>query len=382
MANKKKIYFLYDFLSEPGGLERELLSHAKYMKKEGYDVKILTCYLDKSILSDLSFEGIKIETLPKLKTNIEALDIGLCLLGFNNIKEYNPDLFISYSTQMNFLIRNKKTKKVDFMNHLPNFLYLEGDERKEWARNTKGSKRKIAVFLANNFGKYLKKLDINLVKKNTLIFANSNFTKSRVDKTYKVNSISSYPPLDKAFKPLRKKIKEKFIFSSSRIIPDKKYELLIEAIALMKNKLPCYVSGPVDEKYKAELEALAKKKKANITFLGKISFDELIARYSSASVFAFPTPGEDFGLVPAESLACGTPVVVWGDGAGPTEQVIHGVNGYHAKPYDLQDFADKMDLILNSGLKKENQNKIIASARKFSIDEIMKDFAKEIKRII
>ena len=67
---------------------------------------------------------------------------------------------------------------------------------------------------------------------------------------------------------------------------------------------------------------------------------KLIIYYTNATLFAFPAPGEDFGLVPAESLACGTPVVVWGDGAGPTEQITDGLNGFHAKPYDLKDFVN------------------------------------------
>ena len=103
-----------------------------------------------------------------------------------------------------------------------------------------------------------------------------------------------------------------------------------------------------DEKFNEE-------KNVKIKFVGRLNTDEIIDYYTNAQVFAFPTPGEDFGLVPAESMACGTPVVVWGDGAGPTEQVIDGVTGYHAKPYDLRDFAAKMDKVidvnLNLGIK-------------------------------
>ena len=103
--------------------------------------------------------------------------------------------------------------------------------------------------------------------------------------------------------------------------------------------------------------------------------------YGAAEVFAFPTPGEDFGLVPAESMACGTPVIVWGDGAGPTEQVIDGKTGYHAKPYDKNDFAAKMDKVIDTGMKKKNRAKIINSAKRFSAGEVKKGFMKEVDRL-
>jgi len=99
-------------------------------------------------------------------------------------------------------------------------------------------------------------------------------------------------------------------------------------------------------------------------------------------IFAFPTPNEDFGLVPAEAMACGTPVVIWGDGAGPTEQVIDGVSGYYAKPYNLKDFANKIDLAIESKIKKKNRRKIILASKKFSYNAIKKDFIKEIKKIV
>lgn len=379
---KKQIYLLYDFLSEAGGLERELINHGKFLRESGYEVKILTCHLDKKILRQLPFDGLKIETLPKLKTKIESLNMALCLLGLNKIKRYNPDLFVSYSASMNFLIRNKVTKKADFMNHYPNFLYLRGRDKIDWARATPGIKRKVALILAWILGFYLKRLDIALVRKNLLIFANSRFTKKRVDSIYKTNSTLSYPPLDEHFKPSNHIPKDKFIYSAGRIVPDKKYEWLIESMAYVKNKLPLHISGSINNSYRRKLELLARTKNVNLKFLGRVDTKDLIDNYSSAEVFVFPTPKEDFGLVPAESISCGTPVVVWGDGGGPTEQIISGVNGFHARPYDLKDFAAKIDQVIDTNLKKKNRKKILESSEKFKSKTVKKEFIKAIEQII
>lgn len=379
---KKKIFLLYEFFSEMGGLERELINHAKFLRDAGYKIKILTCHIDKEILKSLDIDRIEIESIGSIKTENEFLNLVYCLLGFNIINKYDPDAFISYSAPMNYIIRKKKNVKIDFVNHLPNFLYLQGKEKIAWAKGTKGYKRSAAVVLAWVIGWHLKKVDKKLVLQNKLVFANSKHTKKKVDATYNINSVVSYPPLDTKFKPRKTKNTNQFIFSSSRIIPDKKYDWLVKIVSKIDKKIPCYVSGSIEPTYKKELEKLAKEFNANITFLGMIDFERLLEMYSDAAVFAFPTPDEDFGLVPAESMACGTPVVIWGDGAGPTEQVIDGINGYHAKPYDFEDYASKITRALNENLKKKNRDKIIKSAEKFSATYIKKDFINEIKKVV
>jgi len=378
-----KVCLIYDFLTEAGGLERLIANHAKMLAEEGFDVEILTYHYNKEVIDRTGLSKFKITNISAIKTKYELINILssilLSFLGVYKLKNHNPNLFISYSFPANFLIRDKKIKKVNFMNHYPNFLYLNNKEKLEWASSTKGL-RLLVVFLSWFLGNYFKKLDLSLVKKSNLSFANSKFTKKKLDKIYNINSIVSYPPVSPIFKPSNIKIKEKYIFAAGRIIPDKKYDWLIESLSLMKNKLPLYISGDGTNEYKNKLKELAKKKKVKLKFVDK-SLEKLIIYYTNAAIFAFSTPGEDFGLVPAESLSCGTPVVVWGDGAGPTEQVIDKVNGFLAKPYNKKDFASKLDLAIADKLKNTNKKKIISSARKFSYRQVKESFIKEIRRI-
>ncbi len=380
-----KICLIYDFLTEAGGLEREMANHARMLLEDGFDVEVLTYHYDKEVLNRTGFDGIKVKNVSFTKTKYEFLNIFLSILfsflGIYKLKE-NPDLFITYSFPANFLIREKKVKKINFMNHYPHFLYLDKKEKFVWATSTKGMKRLTVTILSWFLGGYFKHLDRKLVRKSDLCFANSEFTKKRLDKIYGIKSIASYPPIYPVFGPSKERIKEKYIFVAGRIIPDKKYDWLIESMSHMKNKLPLYISGEGEQSYKSELSTLAKRKSVEIKFLGRLPTDELIKYYSSALAFAFPTPGEDFGLVPAESLACGTPVVVWGDGAGPTEQVIDGINGYWVKPYNKKDFALKLDKAIDTNLKKKNKKQILKSAEKFSYREVKKDFIKKIYGVL
>ena len=95
-----------------------------------------------------------------------------------------------------------------------------------------------------------------------------------------------------------------------------------------------------------------------------------------------PIPNFEFGLGSVESLACGTPAVVWGDGAAPTEQIINRINGFHARPYDLKDFAAKLDKSIETDFKSKNRKEILESAKKFSYTEVKKDFIKNIKKVL
>jgi glycosyltransferase involved in cell wall biosynthesis len=57
----------------------------------------------------------------------------------------------------------------------------------------------------------------------------------------------------------------------------------------------------------AALERLPSRERVVVT--GEVSFDDLVALYNAATVFAFPSLAEGFGLPPLEAMACGTPVV-------------------------------------------------------------------------
>jgi glycosyltransferase involved in cell wall biosynthesis len=100
----------------------------------------------------------------------------------------------------------------------------------------------------------------------------------------------------------------------SRLHPKKGVGILIEAVALLKekyNNLQLLIAGPGDEAYTKQLKDLAQSSGiSSIThFLGMVRGDVKLSLYELADVFVLPTHQENFGLVLPEALACGTPVV-------------------------------------------------------------------------
>jgi glycosyltransferase involved in cell wall biosynthesis len=188
-----------------------------------------------------------------------------------------------------------------------------------------------------------------------------------------------YPTKNENFKILKIK-KRDFIYAHGRVIPDKKFEYIIETMKYLPNQ-KLIISGSISKDYENKLTNLIKKLRLQnrIKILGRISEEKLIKLYNEAKIFVLTAPNEDFGIVPIEAMSCGTPVVAWNDGAGPTETIIENTNGFLAKPYNIDDLTDKIKKALKTDW---NRNKIRKTTEKFSETNQSKIFNNEIKNII
>ena len=104
-----------------------------------------------------------------------------------------------------------------------------------------------------------------------------------------------------------------FLFLS-RIHEKKGLELLINAVAELKDEMKGYrvlIAGEGDSNYIVELKTMANKKGVDdyLEFIGGVYGDKKWELYRQADVFVLPTYSENFGIVVAEALASGTPVI-------------------------------------------------------------------------
>jgi glycosyltransferase involved in cell wall biosynthesis len=108
------------------------------------------------------------------------------------------------------------------------------------------------------------------------------------------------------------KDRENSIVYLGRIDPKKNIEMLLKAWFLLKNTTgwKLKIVGPIDSSYAQELKSYASKLDCgNIEFLGAKFGLEKYQIYDSSKAFVLPTINENFGLVVAEALAHGTPVI-------------------------------------------------------------------------
>ncbi len=136
--------------------------------------------------------------------------------------------------------------------------------------------------------------------------ANSRFIARRIQKVYRRDAYVIHPPVDVAAFTVCGD-KDDYYLAASRLVPYKRMDLIVEAFSRMpERKLVVIGDGP-------ELAKLQSLATSNVTLLGYQSSAVLQHHMQRARAFVFAAE-EDFGIIPVEAQACGTPVIAYGKG--------------------------------------------------------------------
>lgn len=172
------------------------------------------------------------------------------------------------------------------------------------------------------------------------------------------------------FKPGDKKIFErKTVISVGSLTKRKGYEYLLKAVTkvLEKNRdVDFLIVGNGPEEVNLKTLAAELNISDNVIFKDFVSDEELPRYYSSSEFFALATLHEGFGLVFAEAMACGVPIVSTNVAAVP--EVVGG-GGILVEPKNPDQLAEAMLKLLNDeGLRQELSKKALKQSKKFSIE--------------
>lgn len=161
------------------------------------------------------------------------------------------------------------------------------------------------------------------------------------------------------------RLPERFILHVGALEPRKNHLALLDAFALLKTRpthgdLNLVLAGPRGWRNGEILRAIATHpNRADIRLLGFVPEAEKPSLYRLASVFAFPSFYEGFGLPPLEAMASGTPVVA---GFASSLGEVVGDAGILIDPYRPAELADALDGVLSSStlaaeLSRRGKNK-------------------------
>jgi glycosyltransferase involved in cell wall biosynthesis len=161
-----------------------------------------------------------------------------------------------------------------------------------------------------------------------------------------------------------------FVLYVGNIKPHKNLVRLIEAFDELRRDrqdedLKLLIIGDEISKLPALRRAVHKHKlHKQVRFLGYLPDDTLAILYRLASVFAFPSLYEGFGLPPLEAMASGTPVVTSNVSSLPE---VTGGAAVLVDPYDVDSIADGLRRVLTDPhLAAEMRRKGLERAREFS----------------
>ena len=155
--------------------------------------------------------------------------------------------------------------------------------------------------------------------------ANSAFVADRIRRIYGRESAVIYPPVNAAFfrdpeRPGANDPKRDFYLCAGQVTPYKRVDIAVLACLKLGRRLVVAGDGP-------ELKRVQQIAGGSplISFEGRCTDERLRELFTNARALIFPGI-EDFGIVPLETQAAGTPVIAFGQG-GALETVLPGRTG-------------------------------------------------------
>jgi glycosyltransferase involved in cell wall biosynthesis len=164
-----------------------------------------------------------------------------------------------------------------------------------------------------------RRCDLRAAPRLTRVIANSEAVADRIRNWWGLSSTVINPPVQlHMFTPDPDVQREDFFLVAGRLVPYKRADLAIQAAKRAGVRL--VVTG--DGRFRSYLEEIAG---SETTFLGRVPHNVLLENIRRCRALVMPGV-EDFGIVPVEAMACGTPVLAVGEG-GALDYVRPGVTG-------------------------------------------------------
>lgn len=319
MSRELKIALVHDYLREYGGAERVLEAlHDLYPKAPVYvgfvDWEALGAHAAK--FKQWKIHETRITKLPFYKQLYSPYRI-FAPGAFSDLDLLEYDVVISSSNA--YFAKNLSTRKdathICYCHTPPRALY-GFSTMSDWKSNP------FTRVIGSIMNHFLRVVDYHSAQKVDQFIANSQETARRIQKYYRRDSVVINPPVALVDQATKKPVpleKRDYFLYVNRLALAKHPELAVAVATKLDWPLKVVGSG----KMLPKLKSMAGK---SVEFLGAVRDEKLVELYAHAKALLYPVEDEDFGIVPVEAMAFGTPVIAHQSG-GPKETVKHLKNG-------------------------------------------------------
>lgn len=356
-----------------GGIPRVVYELSKELGKKGHDVTVCTTdVLDQDSRCDQSgkevvVDGIKVHYLKNLSNTLAYnyqvfLPVGLGSFIHRNISKFDIIHLHGHRHLLNnivhyYAIKNKK----------PYILSGHGTvsriERRVWAK----------VIFDRIFGQQILKDAAHFVAvsdNEVRQYEEMGVEKEKVNVIYNGIDIFQYDalPQKNAFRQKYSLMDKKVILYLGKITPRKGVDFLVKAFSELKMDDSVLVIAGNDMGFKSKVEMIIKEGSlgGRVIFTGLLVGEEKLSAYQDADVLVYPAIHEIFGLVPFESIMCGTPLIVTDD-CGCGEIISREGIGYIVRYNDIYGLRDKIKEVLDD---KNTAQEIVRSGREFIVNNL------------
>ena len=188
---------------------------------------------------------------------------------------------------------------------------------------------------------WIKHCDEKFIPEAKKVFANSRTVADRLKQYNKLESEVLYHPPPLADR-LRSGEQSDYVFYPSRMEPQKRQDLLIEAMKYVRAPVKAVFAGSSSDA--SHYKSLIKEHGVSdrVCVRGFVSDEELIELYANALGVCYLPFDEDYGYVTLQGMFAGKAVIVPKDGGGATEFVEDQVTGSIVEP-DPKAIAESID---------------------------------------
>ena len=368
-CNKKdlNIVLVHDALINRGGAERVFQVFCEMFPNAPIYTSV---YFPNRTLPYFKKRLVHTTFLQKLISNEMQLKSLFPLANYlmQKIRLDKYDIILSSSTFCGKYISSKNAKHICYC-YTPFRLIWNIDSYNHSNKNS------IKITTIKPFLPFLKKWDLYAANKVNQFIAMTRETSIRIQKAYNKNTAIVPPPIDmKKYEYINETCD--YFLVVSRLEPYKKVDLVVKAFNKINLNLKIIGNGTLSN-------YLKKIANNNIEFFHNISDEKLKSFYQKCIAVIFPQK-EDYGLVPLEANACGTPVICYGKGGVETTMIPYSKeNKSRATALFFDDqTVESLMLAIKCFEKIEfNQKALVENAKRFDVDIFKNKILKVIENI-